>query len=426
MNYQIVPLGAYGEFVLNGVRFNGKSFMYWKKNNTTNIREVIVIFDKKYENVEVRDGVMVLSLKGLNNYQDLINSVSILLQILNANQINIQLHFVVDNENHKQVAEALGRNFGVSYVVQDVNQNREQQLQTMEEQLKKNPDLTAGGSQMIDTSNKKINIHDGSGYENNGLLNSEEEKVSLLREWMQDPVKAEELTRMSEKARNDLLTRIVLAGRKQHRLENASQQLASDKAGEVAISVAKQDGGLVNTQLNIVQHTDSRLNQYSAVERSGDSVQVVNPSVINAQISTGGLSGGSIAGGSGDLFHNYEEPTMEGKEIQQREVESQVFYIDENNYLLDSNGQVIEKLGNGVYDIDYDTNSITKNGKIAGSIGDYKDMGKADTYNKSNVRVLRKLPDDNKSAAFISFPVIMFVLSTLLLIGSVLLLFVLD
>jgi hypothetical protein len=243
---------------------------------------------------------------------------------------------------------------------------------------------------------------------------------------MQDPVKAEKLTRMSENARNDLLTRTVLAGRKQHRLENASQQLASDKAGEAAISVAKQDGGLVNTELNIVQHTDSRLNQYSAVERSGDNVQVVNPSVINAQISTGGLSGGSIAGGSGDLFHNYEEPTMEGKEIQQREVESQVFYIDENNYLLDSNGQVIEKLGNGVYGIDYDTNSITKNGKIAGSIGDYKDMGKADTYNKSNVRVLRKLPDDNKSAAFISFPVIMFVLSTLLLIGSVLLLFVLD
>ena len=433
MNYQVVPLEGQEQFDLNGVRFDGKIFMFWKKKSTREVKQIVIIFDKKHEGIQLRDGMMVLSLKGLNNYQDLRNAIRILLQILGKEKLDVQLQFVVENGNQRQEAEALGREFGLSYVVQDVNNNQNQNLKAMEEQLKKstNSDFSAGGNQIIDKYDngtlKQITVYNGVAYENNGLLNSEEEKLSLLREWMQDPVKAQELMRLSEEERNDLLSREVLSNRKQYKLEEANQQVAYDKAGETAINVAEREGGLVNAELNVVQHDVTRDNQYSTVERNGENVQVVNPSVAQTNVSTSGgvFSGESTTSGASD-FQNYEEPTMSMEEQQERELVEQVFFVDEEGNIFNNNADIIGKLGNDGYRINYEDNSLVRYDKIVGYIGDYNDMGKTtnNTHSKPNVRTLKK--ENNRSVGFVSLPVIMFVLSALLLIGSVILLFVLE
>ena len=77
------------------------------------------------------------------------------------------------------------------------------------------------------------------------------------------------------------------------------------------------------------------------------------------------------------------------------------------------------------YELDYDKNCIIKYGNFEGYIGDYKDMGKGNVnvYEKPKVRTLEK---QDKSSGMVSFPVIVFILSALLLIGSVILLFLVD
>lgn len=433
INYEVIPLRGNNQIDINGVRFNGKSFMFWKNKRTQDINEVIVVFnDKNSGNLELRDGVAILSLRGLTNYQDLKNAMMIFLQIMKNNQINVQLHFLVENENQRQIAEALGKEIGLSYAVQDVDQNREQEVAKMEEQLKKNTDssLNVNGNHMIEKNDngilKKITVHNGNVYENNGLLDSEEEKISLLREWMKDSFKAQELMKMSEAERNEMLTQAVLDNKKQYRLENVDKQSANDKVGEVAMNVANAENGLMNAELGIVQHTDSRANQYSAVEKNGDDVQVISPNVTQTHVSSnnGLLSNNTVSGVS--AFRYYNDIGLEKKEEFDREVSEQVFYIDEVGNILDNSGEAVGKVNYDGYRVNSEDNSLLRYDNFVGYIGNYKDMGKSISKDRAKVKRLVKSEENEKSAAFVSFPVVMFILSALLLIGSVLLLFVLD
>lgn len=268
MDYQKVPLGVKGQFELNGVRFSGGSFIYWKKSTTTNITDIIIVFDKKYESIGVKDGVVVLSLKGIINYQDLSEAIRIFLKILNVIHFNVRLLFIVENDNQRQVAEALGNTFGISFLLQNVNSN----------------------------------------------------------------------------------------------LENVEQNI------------------------NQINNEKSNL-----VDSLSDDVE-------------------------------------------------QVFYLDGNN-ILNDDGLPIGSLGNDGYEFHFEDNSLYKNGRKIGYIGDYKNMksngaslgnGKVLTFKNPNAGPSFSNPDHvapslpNRSAAFVSFPVIMFILSALMLIGSIMLLFILD
>lgn len=117
MRYVIIPLKGPGDIDLIGVRFGDKSFIYWRKLSTSNIGTVVVIFNKEHENIAVQDN-LILSLKGLTNYQDLSSAIEILLQITGISKVGVRFHFIVGNENQRQVAESLGRQFGFSYSVQ--------------------------------------------------------------------------------------------------------------------------------------------------------------------------------------------------------------------------------------------------------------------------------------------------------------------
>ena len=416
------------KFDLIGVRFGEKSFLFWKRKDSSPIRRVNVIFDKKYEEMPVQDGIIVLSLKGLNSYDDIRKAIFIFINNVGINKNNITFEFVIENENQRQLADTLGKEFDLSYVVNNINQNQNQNqsLKGIEERLNnKNSNISANGNEMIEKYDNgqlnKITVHNGIAYENNGILDSEEEKASLLKSWMQDPIKVREISSMSEEQLNDLLSREVLSNRKQYRLEDADEQLANDRAGKVALNIADQNGSLVNTELNIVQHIDFMDdNKYSAVEKDGDNVQIVEPNVTQTQISKSGLTNNIV---SRDMENDFQVG-----ELQQREISNQVFYIDVDSNIINDNYEIVGKIGVDGYQINYEDNSLVRYGQMVGYIGDYKDIGKSNSREKTNVRkkVLEKNTDEEKSGGFVSLAVIMFILSALLLMGSVVLLFVLD
>lgn len=118
----------------------------------------------------------------------------------------------------------------------------------------------------------------------------------------------------------------------------------------------------------------------------------------------------------------------------------QVFYLDNNSNILNNDGNVIGRIGDGFYNINPVDNSLLKKNQKIGYIGDYKNMevggnalGNARKLSLVNQNATPSIspaedhvaPSLNR-AAFISFPVIIFILSALMLIGSVVLLFILD
>ena len=430
--YELVNLQGHvdNKFDLYGVKFdlNSKSFLFWKKKNVVDIKEVLILFDKRYENaLEMKDNSLVLSFTRLSGSADVKSAILLFFQIFKDMNLRAQddflFQFIVGDIEQKELVEKLGNELNIPFVVVNLNKNASIDLAQ-----NKNSDNNIGvnGSQMIDKYDngelKKITIHDGSAYENNSLLNSEEEKLVLLREWMQDPVRARELMRMSESERDNLLTKAVLSGRKQYRLEEANQQLSGDKASDVAKNVAEHNNGLVNTELNIVQHTDFRDNQYSVVEKNGENVQVVNPNVSQSVINTNGMS-------VSNKKENVGVNNLSEEQMQQREVFDEVFYIDDSKSILNNDGEVIGRLYADGYRINNEDNSLWKYGEMLGYVGDYRSMGKSASMEISKQKRLileKKEESENKSSGFANIAVVMFVLSALLLIGSVVLLFVLD
>lgn len=427
MKYQIVPLGAQGYFELNGVRFDGGSFMYWKKNTTVNIKRVIIVFDKNNENIEVLDGIVVLSLKGLTNYQNIVYAIRILIQVLKFNLVDVQFQFVVSNDNQRQIAENLGKELGFLYNIIDKSKIENSNIKEVENRLDKERNYTASGSKTIElqknTGIEKVTVNDNKAYINNGTLSIDEQKYLLLQKWQKDPFMSVRIRNLDMGELDRLLMENVTNNLTTYRMESAREQLANDKVGEVAMDKAINEDGLVNTKLGIIENNVSNPNRISAVEQSGANVQVLNPNIISSKINSVSVSSSST---STNVDSSYVD--VDGQDINEksREVISN-FYVDDEYNVYDSNGNVVGKIGQAGLLIDYNNNILVKNGHVMGEIVDYNDIGRNNKNEKSkpNVKVLRK-KDEYKSAAFISLPVIMFILSAMLLVASVVLLFVLD
>lgn len=436
LNYNIVPLGGSSLVEINGVRYSeGKNFIFWKNRGNLPINEVVVVFDKEHENIKSQDGRVIVSLKELNSYQDLANAINICRNIMGA---DVRFRFAVFNDNQRKLAEELGKNLGITYDIpqltynnnlkRGIGDNQENVAQKWQE-VNKNKmsgenNLSASGSKTIEIDDdrglRKVTVNDGKAYENVGSLSIDEKKASLLKKWQNDPVISSKLAGLTVEELDQMLMKEVTSNLKEYRMESADNFVANDKAEAVALNKAREEDGRVNDELGIVENNVSNRNQYSTVERENDELKVVNPNVVNAQVSAGGVSG-SVTG------NNQVQDSVDISEEQEqsREVEN-VFFLDEQYNIYDNDGNVLGKISENGYSIDFDNNCLVKNGQTIGSIGDYKDMGKSmvDSYTKPKVRVLEKQED--KSAAFVSLPVIMFILSALLLVTSIILLFVLG
>ena len=67
MDYQVRKLKNQGVFDVYVARDEKSEFMYWGKNTTQNVNQVAVVFDKKNANIQLNEGMMVLSLDKITN-----------------------------------------------------------------------------------------------------------------------------------------------------------------------------------------------------------------------------------------------------------------------------------------------------------------------------------------------------------------------
>lgn len=427
MGYSVVPINTNNQYEVYGVSFENKKFMYWKNKSSQLDKEVMVIFNQSYGNVSVVDGMVILSLAGLSNYADIRNAMMIFKQGILKNQ-SVQVQFVVGNENEQKIAESLGREIGGNYTIRNVNKR----VQAVEEKLEmsRSNELSASGSQNISVERGGIQNYTIQGnhvYDNNDTLSIEEQKRLKLEEWKKDPVKWQQISGLSEQALEEALMQAVTIGKKEHRLEGASEQVSQNRVGQAAIDRAGQEDGRVNAELGIVQNNVANSNQFSAVEQRGDGVQIVNPSVTSSQISSNGTITSSGTSSSVDSSYVGQDIQLTTQEEQQREVEKE-FYIDDEYNIYGVNGQLVGRVGQDGYMPNYNDNTLLKDGQVIGVIGDYKNMGRGNSnvYVKPQVRTLKKPGIQEDRAAFVSFPVILFVLSAMLLIVSGILLFIVD
>lgn len=421
-----IPIAS-SNYDLYGVRFDGKSFLYWKNKGSQVDREIMVIFNQNYGNVSLKDGTVVLSLAGLENYTDLCNAVKIFKEEILKNK-SVSVQFVIGNEQERQVAEALGKKLGMPYQIRNINQKMEQKLEEMKQSTQ---ELEALGSKTIRTNDqgqvKKYMVEGNHVYENNGSLSLEELKKIKLAELMNDSVEMQKIVGMSKTELDQYLTRLVTAGRTAYRLESSREQVSHDKRGQIAKEEAQREDGKVNSELGIVQNNPSSSNSFSAVEKNHDEIQVVHPGIVHSEISSNGMVQSNSSTSSIDSDYN-KDVQLEDEEEQQRNVE-QEYFIDEEYNIYMKDGQMVGRVGQNGYMPNYQDNTLLKDGQVVGVIGDYKSMNhtKDNVYVKPAVRTLTKPGlEPTKKAGFISFPVILFIFSALLLVGSAVLLFVMD
>ena len=167
--------------------------------------------------------------------------------------------------------------------------------------------------------------------------------------------------------------------------------------------------------------------------------------VRNASVEQTTITGsGVVSSGSGNNDYvdysggdnNPNEVNYTEEEIQDVEqvTELAIYYLDDSGYIYDENGEFVRedygyaKIGDGHYIVD-EYNNLKKDEQVKGTIDDIRNMGKRNTNNKPKIYKKEKLSvcsSDNKSGGFVNLPIIIFVISFLLLVGSGIILFMMK
>ena len=220
---------------------------------------------------------------------------------------------------------------------------------------------------------------------------------------------------------------------------NKQKEEMSALANELGLNVSYQksnnyqEDGYSNEELGIVQNNVSNKNKYSVVgENTNGDVQIVNPTVTNANISSqsgvNNITSNSYNYTTQDnsINNNQENTNLSEKQIQSRETVN-IFYLEnDGKTIVDSNDNVIGSIGVDGY-LNFE-DKLYQNGQLIGKIGDKSEkriqtQGKARVY-KPEHNHYNNTP--KKEAAFISLPVIIFIISLVLLIGSGIILFLMK
>lgn len=342
--------------------------------------------------------------------------------------VSNKIIFLVPNNRFYGICNEMVNKLGIMYYEiefiseykfkNDKSQNMDN-VKKVETELKNEGNITASGSENIEVQkgigSEKITISDNKAYVNSGLLSIDEQKFSLLQEWKKDPYMSSKLASLSAEEIDKMLIESVTKNLTTYRMESSREQNADDKAGEVAKEKAVMEDGLYNPELRIVRNNVSSPSKYSAVEVRSGNIQVVNPNVVGSTINSGGINN--------DFSNDRMAEGIMNEDIQVRE-DLGDYYLDDEGNVYSGDNTIIGKVGqNGIW-VDHNTNTLVMNGRLMGYVDDYKNMGMSVEKNNKHVRVRKK--EEKMNAAFVSLPVIMFVLSAMLLVGSIILLFVLK
>lgn len=468
MDYSVVDIPN-DRYVLKGIRLKkGRTCCYWtNKNNIGGINTVVVILNNSNV-IDIKNNEICISLDGITNANDMIEMLNAFSQEISKLGVfirNTKFKFVVSNKDEEVVVNQLISRFRFDAVIErsrgysnddrNINADRAYQdgINKKQEELKKQEDIlksqesrelnSSGMTDNITTYNNgvmnKVSITDGVAYYDNDMLSIAEKKKILLEELMKDPVEYANLVKMSREELDVYLTKRVNSSNKNYYLERPDSKEKFDARKNIANNAAYREDGLVNTELGIVANSPTNSNRYGAVEKQDDNnYNLVAPEVTTSSINSSGgsqIDASSRASGESFSSDNSNDTNITSENLSEREVEEVYYFDDYNNLIYNSLGEIVGKVGNDGYEIDWETNNLKRNGDVIGTIGDINDMGKDNSKSNSKVRVYKKETnssmyknnnDTKDQAAFISLPVIMFIISLFLLIGSGIILFLMK
>ena len=263
----------------------------------------------------------------------------------------------------------------------------------------------------------------------------------LLSKWRSDPIKSLEIYPLPREEVDRRLTEAVTDNLKVHYMESSVDESKPDNNFEkVANNLASSEDGKVNSELGIVQNSPSNENKFSAVERNGERLNIVNPHVISESINNDNISRSeqssygvdTVTTGVDSSFWDDDLSSLnvEDEDIQERNGELPVYYLGSSQEIYNQYGEFVGRNGVGGYLVD-ENNNLQKYSKVIGQLGDINDMGKNAAIENSKARVYKPnfRPNYNtelKEAGIISLPIIIFIISLFLLIASGIILFLMK
>lgn len=438
---------------------NGKLVLYWKNINSSNINNVIVILNNS-DNIRIKNNQICISLDGINNVNDIKVILSIFsreIQKMGIDVTRIRFIFIIDNDKQREDMSVVVRDLGISAFfevnnnvkrdnVQEVAKKRIENLES--EKLRdgkgKIDSITVGDKKYsVDSENKTIHADSG----NNGLLSDLEKKKMLLEELMKDPKNRQMLSEMTAEELDKYLMDTINRGKKTSYMERATTVSSNDSPKEkVAMDVSHEKDGVVNRELGIGIAAPGNPDKYFAVENNGNEHRVVSPSVSTSQMNSGNVSGNSTAGSVEENISNNDLEEGNDFNLTKLDVASKseldVYYVDSSGIIYNKDGNVIGQVGVSGYLVD-ENNNLTRYNQVLGCIGDINDMGKSNVQDINNDKVIdfemakkrvykperpkynanNSTKNTEKSAAFVSLPVILFIISLVLLVASGIILF---
>ena len=440
---------------------SSKLVYYWKNINSSNINNVIVILNNS-DNIRIKNNQICISLDGINNINDIKVILSIFsreIQKMGIDAKRARFIFIIDNDKQREDISVVVRDLGISAFFEvsnnvkkgNVQEEAKKRIENLEsEKLRdgkgKIDSITVGDKKYsVDSENKTIHADSG----NNGLLSDLEKKKMLLEELMKDPLNKQKFSQMTAEELDKYLMDTINRGKKTSYMERATTVSSNDSPKEkVAMDVSHKKDGVVNRELGIGMVAPGNSDKYFALENGNNNneYRVVSPSVSTSQMNSGNVSGNSTAGSVEENISNNDLEEGNDFNLTKLDVASKseldVYYVDSSGIIYNKDGNVIGQVGVNGYLID-PNNNLIKNNKVLGEIGDINDMGKSSTKSIGNDNVIdfekakskRRVykperprsgivnTNNEKSAAFVSLPVILFIISLVLLVASGIILF---
>ena len=440
---------------------NSKLVLYWKNINSSNINNVIVILNNS-DNIRIKNNQICISLDGINNINDIKVILSIFsreIQKMGIDVTRVRFIFIIDNDKQREDMLVVVRDLGISAFFEvsnnvkkgNVQEEAKKRIENLEsEKLRdgkgKIDSITVGDKKYsVDSENKTIHADSG----NKGLLSDLEMKKMLLEELMKDPLNKQKFSQMTAEELDKYLMDTINRGKKTSYMERATTVSSNDSPKEkVAMNVSHEKDGVVNRELGIGMVAPGNPDKYFAVEEKNDNeYNVVSPSVSRSQMNSGNVSGNNSTAGS--VEENISNSDLEkGNDFNLTKLdvasksELDVYYVDSSGIIYNKAGKYIGQVGVSGYLVDENNNLIRYN-QVLGVIDDINNMGKSNVQDINNDKVIdfemakkrvykperpkynanNSTRNTEKSAAFVSLPVILFIISLVLLVVSGIILF---
>ena len=408
MNYRIVVIPGNPQYNLYGISFGKNKGTYWANKSARNINEVIVIFNNKNV-IGINDNQICISLHGIKNINDQKQCLKIFCEQLRGMGLDvktIRFKFVIADKREEELVNniitSLGLNGSVlNFDVANKNINSNDELRTKEDKIEKKIEDKFKKDREITGSSNMSNIvkYDNSvrkdkntAYDmSKSTLSMAEAMKAKYEELMKDPLESEKLFSMTDEEVIKYVSNLVTMDNKKYYMDNDSKSNKDNmnKTERATVDVASKYNGVSNTELGIAGN-DFRYSEhkFSAVEENNDDVRVVSPDSSSVGMND-----------SKTVTTSYSEDDS-----------------------MSNNVSTIKDSGD--FNEEERKESSLKNLPLQNTVTFHP--SNSNTYSigsksKTKVRKLVK-PRNNdvgeKSAAFISLPVIIFIISLLLLIGS--------